>query len=336
MTPPRRLRLAAGLVAATSIAWLDPHQSVREANRLYSEGKYEEAAAGYNAALVDHPDSPELHFNLGDATFKQGKYDEAVAAYQKVETASDPARASRVAYNVGNATFRKGQALEQSEPQKALQLYGEALASYRRALGLAPDDADAKFNHEFVTRRIEEVKKRLEEQKQNQDQKPSQDQPQDQPPDQQQNQDQQQDQNQQQDQQRPEEEQQDQANDEQQQQQEQQEGGEQHQDEQHQDEPHQGQEEQPADDEAREQQPPAEQDQGESGEQQDAAQRAGDQQHPQRPPEGDVYADEKKDGELSKGEAAAILDSQRGEEVSPEDVIRKLQGARVAEPAQDW
>ena len=87
-------------------------------NKLYAEGKYDDAAAAYNAALVDHPDSADLHFNLGDATYKQGKYEDAGAAFQKVETAGDPKRASRVAYNVGNATYRQGQALEQTEPQK--------------------------------------------------------------------------------------------------------------------------------------------------------------------------------------------------------------------------
>ena len=74
--------------------------------------------------------------------------------------------------------------------------------------------------------------------------------------------------------------------------------------------------------------------QGQEGEQPDVQQQPGEQQNGE--PQGDAVAGEKKDGELSKGEAAAILDSQKGEEVSPEDVIKKLQGARVAEPAEDW
>ncbi len=327
----KRVLLAAALVAATSgtahaaspLAWLglDPHAPVRDANRLYAEGKYEDATAAYNAALVDRPDLPELHFNLGDSTYKQGKYDEAISSFQKVETANEPARASRVAYNVGNATFRKGQALEQSEPQKALELYAQALASYRRALGLAPDDQDTKFNHEFVTQRITEVKRRLEEQKKEQEQQQQEQQNQDQQQDQQ-NQDQQQQQDQaNQEEQQPQEpgqdnqeEQQQQASDEQQppedqpqQEQQQQAGGEQPEEQQKQDEPQQGQGEQPP-----------EQQQGE----------------PQ--PGGEAVAGEETEGELSKGEAAAILDSQRGEEVAPEEVIEKLQGGRVAEPAQDW
>ena len=335
MMAPRSLLLAAALVAATSLAWLDPHQPVRDANRLYDEGKYDDAAAAYNAALVDHPDSADLHFNLGDATYKQGKYDGAVAAFQKVETNADPKRASRVAYNVGNAMYRQGQALEQSDPQKALGLYGEALASYRRALGLTPDDEDTKFNHELVTKHIDDLKKKLEEQKKEQDQKK---QDQQQQKDQQQQDQQKQDQQQQGDQQKD----QEQKADSQKtgrhsvarpetgparatgstaattaaagpSQQDQQQAG--------------GEDQQKKDDQQK-------QDQAEGGGQPNE-QQAGEQQKGE--PAGDAVAGEKKkDGELSKGEAAAILDSQRGEEVSPEDVIKKLQGARVAEPAQDW
>lgn len=334
----KRLLLATALAAVASspahaaspLTWLglDPHAPVRDANRLYAEGKYEDATAGYNAALVDRPDLPELHFNLGDATYKQGKYDEAISSFQKVETANDQARASRVAYNVGNATFRKGQALEQSEPQKALELYAQALASYRRALGLAPDDQDTKFNHEFVTQRIAEVKKRLEEQKKEQEQQQQ---------DQQQNQDQQQQDDQQQDQQQ----QQDQANQEQQQQP--QEPGQENQEEKQDDQQQAGDQQQPPEEQQQDQQqaggeqpeeqPKEDEPQPQQGQGEEQPQ---EQQQGEPQPGGEAVAGEQKEGDLSKGEAAAILDSQRGEEVAPEEIIEKLQGGRVAEPAQDW
>ena len=304
-----RLTTAAWLVAVTSIAWLDPHQAVRDANRLYAEGKYEDAAAAYNAGLVDQPDSADLHFNLGDATYKQGKYEDAVSSFQKVETAGDPQRAGRVAYNVGNATYRQGQAVEQTDPQKALTLYAEALAAYRRALGLARDDEDSKFNHELVTKRIEDLKKKLAEQKKEQEQKQDQQQPQD---------DQQDDQ------------QKDQAEDKQ------------PQDEQPPQDPQQKDQQQADQDQKQADEPPEggdQKDQPPQDEKQPSEPSADEQQNAQQPgenPPPEAVAGEPKDGELSKGEAAAILDSQRNEEVSPEDIIKKLQGARVAEPAQDW
>ena len=39
---------------------------------------------------------------------------------------------------------------------------------------------------------------------------------------------------------------------------------------------------------------------------------------------------------MSKDEAAALLDAQRDQEVRPDEVVKKLQGAAVAEPVEDW
>ena len=230
--------LAAVALAAVSVAWLDPHATAREASRLYASGKFDDAAGKYNEAIVDRPDSPLLHFNLGDALYRQGKFTDAVNALQQVPgTDADSTRTARVAYNIGNAKYRLAQAAEASDPKSALGLYAEALAAYRRAMGAAPDDVDAKFNHEFVARKMDDLKKKLEEQQKQQEQQP---------------QDQQQQQQQQQ--------------------------------------------------------------------QQAAAGAAG----------------EKKDGEMSKDEAAALLDAQRDQEVRPDEVVKKLQGAAVAEPVEDW
>src|SRR5206468_4227368 len=138
-------------LAAVSVAWLDPHATAREASRLYASGKFDDAAGKYNEALVDRPDSPLLHFNLGDALYRQGKFTDAVNALQQVPgTDADSTRTARVAYNIGNAKCRLAQAAEASDPKSALGLYAEALAAYRRTMGAAPDDVDAKFNHECV------------------------------------------------------------------------------------------------------------------------------------------------------------------------------------------
>lgn len=279
-----RLPVVAVMLAVCSIGWLDPHSRAREANRLFAAGQYDAAAAAYNEALVDYPDSPLLHFNLGDAAYKQGKYDDAINAFQQVPTGDDdPARTARVAYNLGNAKYRLGEAVESSDPKTALTRYAEALAAYRRAMGAAPDDVDAKFNHEFVTKKLEDLKKKLEEQqKQQEDQKQ-------------------------------------QAN------QEQPEGDQQQQDQQGE----QSKQDQQGEDEEKE----AQQSQaGEEQQQQPASQNA--QQEPAGG--GEQEAAEKSEGELSRHEATALLDSQRDQEVRPDEIVRELQGAVVAEPARDW
>ena len=273
------------VLALCTLAWLDPYAAGRQGNRLFAEGKYDDAAAKYNEALVDQPDSPQLHYNLGVAAYKQGKYDDALKAFQDVPASDDdPKQTALAAAGVGNAKYKLGEAAEASDPKTALNDYAEALAAYRRAMGADPTDLDIKFNHEFVEKKLADLKKKLEEQQKKQQE-------------QQQNQDQEkQDQQNQQDQQK----QQDQQDQKDQQAQNKQ------------------------DDQQKQEQQPQPDQPGQQPDQQQ--QQAG----------GGAEPVEKKDGEMSKQEAAAVLDSQRDQEVQPSDVIKKLQGAAVAEPAQDW
>jgi Ca-activated chloride channel homolog len=178
--------LAALALAAASVGWLDEHAKARDAARLYAAGKYEESVARYNEALTDAPDSPLLHLNLGAAAYKQGKYADALTAFQQVPTSdADRARTARVAYDIGNVKYRLGEASATSDAKAALGLWAEALVFYRRAMAAAPDDVDAKFNYELVTKKIDELQKKLEEEQKKKDEEKQQ-QEQQPPPDQQQ------------------------------------------------------------------------------------------------------------------------------------------------------
>lgn len=55
------------------------------ANRLYEQGKYAEAEAGYQKLVDAGSVSSALYFNLGNACFKSGKIGRALAAYRRAE-----------------------------------------------------------------------------------------------------------------------------------------------------------------------------------------------------------------------------------------------------------
>lgn len=55
----------------------------REANRLYEQGNYPQAAKLYEAIAREGKVSAPLYFNLGNAYYKAGEVGEAVAAYLK-------------------------------------------------------------------------------------------------------------------------------------------------------------------------------------------------------------------------------------------------------------
>lgn len=317
-----RLALVSLVLIATGASWIDPNATARQASRLYDEGKFTDAGAKYREALVDDPDSALLHYNAGLAAYRDGKYEDAVTALAPLATADgDPRRAARAAYAAGNAKFRLGSAAEAQSPQKALGLYAESLAMYRRAMGADPADADAKVNHEFVEKHVADLKKKLEEQKKQQEQ---QKQDQQQQPDQQKKDENQQPQDQQQAEDKSQQEQKDQ-----QQQQDQQDGKQQEQ-QQDQGEP----KDQAGDEQKKEQQQQA----GQEQKPQDEGQQGGDEQkqNDAQPSGGEGVAGEPRDGQMSPREAEAILDGQRDQEVRPDEIVKQLQGARVAEPREDW
>ena len=158
--------------ALPCLAWTEiPRGQVVEGNRLFHAGKFTDATEHYGQALVDHPDSPVLNFNMGTAHYKAGKYTEALSSFSRVQPGSeDSERTAKTAYNTGNAHYKMGVHAEEQNPQAALAAYTAALASYRRALGADPTDQDAKFNYEFVTKKIEELQDKLENQQNQQEQ----------------------------------------------------------------------------------------------------------------------------------------------------------------------
>ena len=144
-------------------------------NKLYKEGKYGEAAQKYLDAQLESPKSNELNYNLGNANFKMKKYDKAVEYYQKALQTQDPKTEQSIRYNLGNALFKSGEQEVNEGKQEGLQKFTQAIESYKRALDLKTDDKDAKYNLEYVRRKLKEMSKR-DEQKQQQQQKKQQDQ----------------------------------------------------------------------------------------------------------------------------------------------------------------
>ena len=72
------------LSVATACA-ADFSAAFEQANKLYEQGKYDEAAAAYQAVLQQGAVSPIVFFNLGNAWFKAGQTGRAIAAYRQAE-----------------------------------------------------------------------------------------------------------------------------------------------------------------------------------------------------------------------------------------------------------
>ncbi len=159
--------------------------STTGAEDAYKKGDYVTAEHEYAAAAQRDPKKPELQFNAGTAAYRAGQYSQAAQAFQESINRAPSGDAKRLAeqedayYNLGNTLYRTGQKTEESSPEQTMQTWTQAVKAYETALQLRPDDADSKFNRDFVKRKIRDLKQK--QPPQNQSQNQQQNQPQNQP-----------------------------------------------------------------------------------------------------------------------------------------------------------
>ena len=73
-------------------------------DKLYRQGRYEEAEKAYAKADMDHPRDIRFRYNRGCAAFQNGQYKDADAAFSSVmRRAKDGNVRFRAAYNLGNS-----------------------------------------------------------------------------------------------------------------------------------------------------------------------------------------------------------------------------------------
>jgi Ca-activated chloride channel family protein len=138
------------------------------------------ASSGENAPaapVAGDAKNPVLEYNNGTTAYRAGLFPQAAQAFQQSIVHAPSSDLKRLAdqqdayYDLGNTLYRAGQKTEQSAPQETLQKWSEAVKAYETALQLRADDADAKFNRDFVQRKIDALK-----QQRNPDQNPDQNQ----------------------------------------------------------------------------------------------------------------------------------------------------------------
>jgi len=114
-----------------------PDPGVAAANEHYQKGEYDQALRGYEDAAREHPNTPELDFDRGNALFKLERRDEARAAYLSALAAPDGHFKAQDYYNLGNALWD-------------LDRKDAAADAYQRALMLDPTLEDARHNLELL------------------------------------------------------------------------------------------------------------------------------------------------------------------------------------------
>jgi Ca-activated chloride channel family protein len=280
--------------------------SSARALREYKDGKYEEALKEYQQLLEPKGEDSRLHFNAGAAAYRNHQLDEAAKQFDEAANASNLRLQGMAYYNRGNTLYYLGE--QDPDPSKRGEAWKKSIQDFQNSLKLNPQDPDAKFNLEFVKKRLEELKQQQQQSQQNRsDQQQDQDQQKQQQPQDQQNQkqdDQKQQQQQQQDQQKQQQDQSQQAQQSQQQKQ----------------------------DDQKEQQ--------QAGQSEEQKQQKEAKQASAQPKESDEKGKEQEAaaapaGQMTPQQAQQLLDAQKGEEmVLPANP--KAKPSDVRRPLKDW
>jgi len=155
------------LACTLLIGWIDPASDMNEEGiLLYNEKSYDEAISKFADAQVHLPKSDALEFNIANTHFQGGKLPEAEKAYKNALRSKNSTLKAKANYNMGNTLYKQGKLNE------ALDFYKKTIEFTGNKADKEDDEIkgikeDAKYNYEFVQKKMEEMKQ---EQQERQDQ----------------------------------------------------------------------------------------------------------------------------------------------------------------------
>lgn len=162
-------KLVGPAIAILGLGWWPSSALADDAFKAYQSGKFKEAQREYQRLLQRNPKDPRLRFNAGTAAYRAGDLEQATNQLGAATFSSDPNLLQRSYYNLGNAQYRMGE--QADDPASTAANWKKAISHYESALKLNPQDQDAKFNRDFVAKKLEELQKQMQQQQKDSDQK---------------------------------------------------------------------------------------------------------------------------------------------------------------------
>ncbi|MFH1305732.1 MAG: tetratricopeptide repeat protein [Candidatus Omnitrophota bacterium] len=147
-------------------------REVKKAERFFREGKYDEALTSYDRALSSRPDDPVIQYNRAVTLYQKGRFVDAEGTFMSSLAAGKEELEEKNVYNMGNSRYRIGTGMEKSSPEEALKNYRTSAQFYKRSMELAPGDVDAKYNYEFVLKKIKDLKEKTDKDKKEEKEEP--------------------------------------------------------------------------------------------------------------------------------------------------------------------
>ncbi len=117
----------------------------KQGNKLFEQGKYQEAEKAYLDAEIQSPGRPEILYNLGNTLVKQKKYEQAVQSLRQAIGKGDKKLEQSGWFNTGNVLYEMGN-------------LKDAVQAYVQSLRIDPSDKDAKYNLEMALQKMKQQK----------------------------------------------------------------------------------------------------------------------------------------------------------------------------------
>lgn len=165
--------------------------TVNEGNERYRAKEYDAAREQYEKAATADPERPESYFNAGNAAYRLDDIKTALAEYEKAGLRlTSPQQIAATLYNAGNVFLNAAEkgtenpVLRQSAGAQEgnataddgrMEGYRQAIDFYKKSLKLNPENQEARYNLTYARKKLEELRKQQQDQKQDKNQQQKQD-----------------------------------------------------------------------------------------------------------------------------------------------------------------
>ena len=138
------------------------------AEQLFHEGKLDQAEKKYTTALKKQPKNSMLLFNLGDVQYKKKDYAQAATSFTNALGTDNLKLQAKTYYNLGNTQYQQGRLTLKTDPEQTIDQYKKAVQSYKGCLKLTPDDSDAEANLSLVKKQLQALEQQQNKKKEQQ------------------------------------------------------------------------------------------------------------------------------------------------------------------------
>ncbi len=102
---------------------------------------------------------PREIYNAGTEQYSKGEFEQSIDTLRKSLSTPDLKLQQRSYYNLGNSLYRQGQTFLEKDTDRTIELWEDSIKAYSDALSLDAKDEDAIFNKVLVEKKLEDLKK---------------------------------------------------------------------------------------------------------------------------------------------------------------------------------